>query len=108
MSAILADAFAARRQMREDFELYRHALFTRAHDELRGELLNARGRAERIDPYSLFMGPAVRAECYASEELRRWWERNDRPTVAQFEAAWWAGHAPVAGAGSTVALASVA
>src|SRR5690625_7996139 len=46
---------ATYRAMREEFELYRHAVYVRAHEELRGELLNARGRAEAVDPYSLFM-----------------------------------------------------
>lgn len=35
MSAILADAMATYREMREEFELYRHAVYVRAHEELR-------------------------------------------------------------------------
>lgn len=91
MSAILADAMATYRAMREEFELYRHAVYVRAHEELRGELLNPRGRAEAVDPYSLFMGPRSRAEHFASEELREWWQLNGRPTVEEYEAQWWAG-----------------
>lgn len=89
MSAILADAMETYRLMREEFELYRHAAYVQAHEELRGELLNARGRAEGIDPYSLFMGPTPRAERFASEELRRWWARHGRPTVEDYEEQWW-------------------
>ena len=91
MSVILSDAFATYQRMREDFELHRRATFTRAHAELRGELLSARGRAARIDPYSLFMGPQSRVEAYSSEELQRWFALHGRPTVAQFEAQWWSG-----------------
>ena len=93
MSVILSDAFATYQRMREDFELHRRATFTRAHAELRGELLSARGRAARIDPYSLFMGPQSRVEAYSSEELQRWFALHGRPTVAQFEAQWWSGQA---------------
>lgn len=91
MSAILSDAFATYQRMREDFELHRRATFTRAHAELRGELLNARGRAAGIDPSSLFMGPKSRVECYASEELQQWFALHGRLTVAQFEDQWWSG-----------------
>lgn len=91
MSAILDDALTAYRWMREDFELHRRATFIRAHTELRGELLNARGRISRIDPYSLFMGPQIRVSCYASEELEEWFEHHGRLTVEEFEAQWWTG-----------------
>jgi len=97
VSAILADAMATYRAMREEFELYRHAVYARAHEELRGELLNARGRAEAVDPYSLFMGPASRAEHFASEELCEWWMLNGRPTVEEYESQWWAGREGVYG-----------
>lgn len=91
MSVILSDALAMYQRMREDFELHRRAAFTRAYEELRGELLSARGRAARIDPYSLFMGPRIRVEAYASEELQQWFAQHGRPTVEQFEAQWWTG-----------------
>ncbi|MDN5895229.1 MAG: hypothetical protein L0H93_14550 [Nocardioides sp.] len=99
MSVILTDAFATYQAMREDFELHRRATFARAHAELRGELLNARGRAAHIDPSSLFMGPHARVERYASEELRRWFAQHGRPTVGQFEVQRWSGRTgQVAGA----------
>lgn len=88
MSVILKSALESYQEMRDEFELYRHAAFLRASRELRGELLNAHGRALRIDPYSLFMGNAARATCYASEELIAWWAEQGRPTVAAFEAQW--------------------
>ncbi|UQN30502.1 hypothetical protein [Brachybacterium kimchii] len=91
MSEIFNDALHARRLMREEFELHRHASYQRAYRDLNGELLNDRGRAAHVDPYSLFMGNGARAYCYASEELRDWWEDHDRPTVESFEAHWWRG-----------------
>lgn len=91
MSAIMDAAFETYRTMRADFELYRHASFLRAHTELRGELLNATGRAAGIDPVSLFMGPWSRVERYASEELKSWFTQHRRLTVGEFEAQWWNG-----------------
>lgn len=93
MSMILSDAFAAYQRMREDFELHRRATFARAHADLRGELLSSRGRAAGIDPYDLFIGPQHRVDCYASEELQRWFAQHGRPTVEAFEAQWWNGQA---------------
>lgn len=57
-----------------------------AETECRGYLLNKRGRAAGVDPASLFTGPRARAEAYASEELRRWWENNPRRTYAEYRA----------------------
>ncbi|WP_394216997.1 hypothetical protein [Brachybacterium vulturis] len=84
-------AFESYRMMRADFELYRHSWFLRAHGELRGELLNAVGRAACIDPASLFMGPWPRVERYASDELKSWFEQQGRITVEEFETQWWNG-----------------
>ncbi|MBP2384468.1 hypothetical protein [Brachybacterium sacelli] len=84
-------AFESYRMMRADFELHRHARFLRAHTELRGELLNTAGRAARIDPASLFMGPSSRVVRYASEELKAWFEQHGRITVEEFETQWWNG-----------------
>ena len=90
MSAIMRAAFERWKEMRDEFELVRHAQYERAVAELRGELLSPRGRAEHIDPYSLFMGPASRARAYASEELWEWWQgpSNRRWTLEAFEEQW--------------------
>lgn len=90
MSVIVRDAMATYALMRDEFELYRHALYTRACDELRGELVNRRGRALGVDAYSLFIGSTVRAHAYATDELVEWWQVNGRPTVESYEAHWWA------------------
>lgn len=90
MSVILREAFEQWKQMRDDFELYRHAQYERAAADCRGELLSAEGREEGVDPYSLFLGPWVRVEKYASEELLDWWTQagNGRLTVEAFERQW--------------------
>lgn len=90
MSLIMKAAFEQWQEMRDDFELRRHAQYERAADELRGELLNRRGWGRGIDPYSLFVGPENRAFTYASDDLQMWWCRpkNQRLTVEEFEKQW--------------------
>lgn len=90
MSLIMKTAFEQWQEMRDDFELRRHAQYERAAEELRGELLNRRGREQGIDPYSLFVGPSARVLAYASEELLEWWchPQNQRVTVEEFEKQW--------------------
>jgi hypothetical protein len=86
MSVIFAVAASEWRTVRADYELQREGAYERAETECNGKLLNARGRRAGIDPYSLFMGPAVRAYAYASEELVDHWARFPRLTFAEFEA----------------------
>lgn len=40
-----------------------------------------------IDPLDLFTGPESRARKWATDELKAWWDRNGRPTFADFKAA---------------------
>jgi hypothetical protein len=108
MSAIMDAAFETYRMMRADFELYRHSRFLRAHTELRGELLNARGRAARIDAGTLFLGPWSRVELYASEELKDWFAQHGRLTVDEFETQWWNGHGNALGLPDAIELAEIA
>lgn len=91
MSAIMREAFERWQEMRDEFELVRHAQYERAVADCRGELVNRRGRENRVDPYSLFLGPVARAQAYASEELIEWWSRggaNRRWTLRAFEEQW--------------------
>jgi hypothetical protein len=54
-----------------------------AENATRGHMLNRKGLAKGVDPYSLFHGPASRAAMYASEELMGWWKANGRmPWIA--------------------------
>lgn len=108
MSAIMDAAFETYRMMRADFELYRHSRFLRAHSELRGELLNARGRVARIDAGTLFLGPWSRVDLYASEELKDWFAQHGRLTVDEFETQWWKGHSNALGLPDAIELAEIA
>lgn len=72
--ATFRQGLALWRVARDEFELYREAAFAAAQDETGGALLNARGRAAHIDPWSLFIGPWARARAYASRELLDWWD----------------------------------
>ncbi|WP_263310024.1 hypothetical protein [Brachybacterium atlanticum] len=108
MSAIMDAAFETYHAMRADFEHYRHSRFVRAHTDLRGELLNATGRAAHIDPHSLFLGPQARVNRYASEELKAWFAEHGRLTVKEFEAQWWNGYSDGFGLQVIAALAETA
>ncbi|MCZ4324770.1 hypothetical protein [Brachybacterium paraconglomeratum] len=88
MSVTVTAALASWRAMRDEFELYREAAYTRAVADCRGVLLTPAAVAAGISAYSLFIGPEARALRWASEELREWWAEHGRPTVAEFEAAW--------------------
>jgi len=88
MSLLIAEAFAARRECREDYELALYANYVRAEAATNGALLNERGRKRDIDPFTLFMGNHVRAHAYASAELIEHWETHPRVTFAAFERRW--------------------
>lgn len=78
-------AAEAWRAIRADFEVYREGAYELAETETNGVLLNERGKAAGIDPYSLFIGPEVRAYAYASEELIDHWTRWGRMTFTEWE-----------------------
>ncbi|WP_435109934.1 phage minor capsid protein [Nocardiopsis synnemataformans] len=69
---------------REQYRLHIERVYVAAETELRGVMLNAEGEAAGIDPMSLFSGPRSRAERYASEELRAWWDAHGRTTFQEF------------------------
>ncbi|MEV4078961.1 phage minor capsid protein, partial [Nonomuraea fuscirosea] len=72
----------ARRMYDEWIELQ----FLGAERYTRGVLTNAAGRAAGIDGRTLLSGPQSRADRYASEELRMWWEQHPRMTLVEFRA----------------------
>lgn len=86
--ALIAEAFADWRVCRAEYDGVLYAQYEAAAAACNDALVNARGRARAIDPISLFMGPAVRAYAYASEELIEWWTSHPRLTYAAFEAQW--------------------
>jgi hypothetical protein len=63
---------------------FAHAQYLAADAACNGYLLNRDGLAAGIDPWSLWSGSARRAERYASDELRNFWDANPRLTVTQF------------------------
>ncbi|MCF6467395.1 hypothetical protein FAF44_03060 [Nonomuraea sp. MG754425] len=52
----------------------------------RGNLINRAGRAAGVDGRTLLSGPQARADRYASDELRVWWEQHPRMTLVEFRA----------------------
>ena len=67
----------------ERAEAVEHA-YVQAENATNGYMLNAAGRANAIDPRSLFTGPESRARRYASEELLERWQTHHRPTARFF------------------------
>lgn len=74
----------AEQQCREEYTLYCHNQYLRAENDCRGALLNERGRANNVDPATLFSGPAHVANAYASDELRTWFRTNGRAPYVKF------------------------
>ncbi|MFJ9558061.1 hypothetical protein ACIRPH_30010 [Nocardiopsis sp. NPDC101807] len=71
---------------REQYKLYVARQYVAAEDATRGYLVTTEGRARGVDPESLFSGPRARAERWASEELKRWWDAFGRLTFEDFVA----------------------
>lgn len=58
--------------------------YVQAEAETNGHMLNPAGRAAGIDPFTLFTGPRARAEKYASDELKDFWDAHGRTTYTEF------------------------
>jgi hypothetical protein len=88
VSVAVRDAFALWRECRAEFdgELWRR--YAQAETATSGALLNDLGRQRDVDPVSLFMGPARRAQLYASEELVEHWQEFPRMPFVEFERQW--------------------
>ncbi|WP_136057277.1 hypothetical protein [Microbacterium sp. K24] len=86
--SIISDAFMAWRECRAEYDDTLYAQYEAAEEATRGAMLNARGRAKGIDPFTLFMGNEVRARAYASEELIEHWASHPRINYARFERKW--------------------
>ncbi len=81
-----ADGETTDAAVRRAYDMDTYTRWVRAEHDLRGHLLNPRGRAAGIDPITLFSGPATRARAYASEDLLRWWSDHGRVTFTEFRA----------------------
>lgn len=84
-SPLVEAALAYRDQLRLEFQDHLEARQQQAERDCNGVLLNARGRAAGVDTSTLFYGPRVRVDAYASEELRDWFGRHGRVTFEEFE-----------------------
>ncbi|MFJ7337872.1 phage minor capsid protein [Streptomyces sp. NPDC101116] len=73
-----------RREARALYDEYVVRQYLAAEDATNGYLLNAKARADGINPTTLFSGPARIAYARASDELKEWWEANGRLTQAEF------------------------
>lgn len=76
------------REMKTEFDDHVRVQYVTADQHCHGYLLNKRGKAEHIDPESLFTGPEARAYLYASDELVEFWGKYGRTTLPQFERGW--------------------
>lgn len=92
MSVIFDHAAGKWAEMRSEFDLVLEAAYAKAEESTNGCLLNRRGRAEGIDPYSILTGPYVRVLAFASPELIEHFEAVGRPSLARFEREWLHSH----------------
>lgn len=74
--------------MRKDYEAELDRRISHADEACTGYLVNQRGKDLGLTPRDLFTGPTDRAFKYATEELTRYWGRQPRMTLAQFEREW--------------------
>lgn len=88
MSAIYRQAATMWHEMRAEFELTLEAAYAKAEGSTNACMLNARGWAEGIDPYSLLTGPYVRVQAFGSPELIEHFGNVGRPSLERFEREW--------------------
>lgn len=79
--------------MHDEWLRHIEAEYARALEGCSGVLVNAEGKANHIDGYTLFSGPATRAHRYASWELEHYWQTHPRLTLHEFEQQWVQGYA---------------
>ncbi|MFB6846214.1 phage minor capsid protein [Streptomyces sp. NPDC056373] len=73
-----------RREARALYDEYVYRQYLAAEDACNGYLLNAKAKAAKINPATLFSGPARIAYARASDELKEWWAEHGRLTQAEF------------------------
>ncbi|MEU8721504.1 phage minor capsid protein [Streptomyces antimycoticus] len=73
-----------RREARALYDEYVYRQYLAAEDACNGYLLNAKAKADGINPVTLFSGPARIAYARASDELKEWWTTHGRLTQAEF------------------------
>lgn len=76
------------RTMKDDYAERLEQVFTQAHEDCNGYLVNKIGRAEHVSAFSLFSGSEAKAYRYASRELVAWWAEHGRLTLTAYESQW--------------------
>jgi hypothetical protein len=92
LSAIFAEAAAQWGQMSMDFMSYVDDAYNKALEATAGVLVNAEGRAKKIDGYILFRSNRAFSQKYASEELLEHWNSYPRLTMSEYELRWMSGN----------------
>jgi hypothetical protein len=69
----------------EQYRLYLENQWVQAENDLRGNLVNKRGRAKGIDGRSLWTANDRTRAAYASEELRQWWDQHPIVSAREFQ-----------------------
>lgn len=64
--------------------VYAQILAAEASDDIKGSMVTSEGQRAEIDGRSLFTGPEARAQRWASDELKEWWENNPRPNFDEY------------------------
>lgn len=86
-SPIIRAALDRLKEMRDEHRLVTQAAYEAAEEATNGVMLNERGQARMIDPYSLFTHNQTYFRAYASEELVEWMKLHPRVTFADYERA---------------------
>lgn len=80
---------------------YLRGVVERAEQDCRGELLNRRAQQRGIHPIDLWASNPAYAYCWASEELREWWDTHGRVSFPVFREWLLTGRALAPGGGAT-------
>jgi hypothetical protein len=84
--------------MKSDYLSHVDNEYDKALEACAGVLVNNAGREQRVDGYSLFTGTNHRADKYASEELKEFWEAHPRVSLMDYELQWMTGQLEFIGA----------
>ena len=90
-STIFENAARQWHEMRSDFLGHVDNEYDKALEACSGVLVNKEGRALHVDGYDLFKGTQRRADKYASEELKEYWETHPRLSLEDYELLWLSG-----------------
>lgn len=77
--------------MRSDFLSHVDNEYDKALEVCCGVLVNRAGVELNVDGYCLFTGTQRRADKYASEELKEYWEKHPRLSLEDYELLWLSG-----------------